>query len=323
MYTPAYAHSDADMLAQTDVVFPRWFSSKRNDVKNVLQAAAVTARTQTRSATHTESWCKGLISKVANMVGLPMRDVRKEFRSTRTRNESFKSVPWLFKYLLEIVSSADVRVRVVVFNAVNAYVHSLIRQRYSIESFIVATAFAFASSYVTNMHSTWMLIQGMAPGTVGLMAFYAGRMQLQTDDWTVKLLANKVAALELADATHAHVVTVASVYMCMCMFVCAQGEWGIVYNLAHIWVCAPLPSANKEMQGMGGGLSASHPFAKELERIYQLLVVEEHFQVRARVCTCLRAVCAKGLIMVRRALSICSASCASSCTNTSVARPAT
>lgn len=42
--------------------------------------------------------------------------------------------------------------RVMVFNAVNAYIHALIRRRYTVEAIVISTAFALAASYVGNFH---------------------------------------------------------------------------------------------------------------------------------------------------------------------------
>lgn len=73
--------------------FFSWRSSpKQESVFDVLKSISVAARTGTRSKTHTESWCKGLLNKVASQVGLSRAEKKSYFTSTKTRDSSMWQV---------------------------------------------------------------------------------------------------------------------------------------------------------------------------------------------------------------------------------------
>ena len=109
---------------------------------------------------------------------------------------------------MRLVANADTRFRVLLFNSVSAYMHVLVQKRFTVESFLLTSAFSFAAAHLGGVYIAWSRLRQRPAGTVSYTEYFAAILQRDTDSWTVDLLSSK------------------------------RGQWAIAYDICTMWWAA-------------------------------------------------------------------------------------
>jgi len=155
----------------------------KNMVLDAFYNVSNSAMNRSLSATGLENWAKKITLNLASKTGDEKKEVRANFHSTFTVSSSIRELANVFMTALNLVEHAGVGVRVLLYNFINIQFHWFLRRGYTIQAFLLSTAFAFAASHFHGMYKTWVRLRQKKTGKISNMDYIA--MILQVDKVTL------------------------------------------------------------------------------------------------------------------------------------------